>query len=183
MVYLTSFTVCSGDTKKNAQSFFCVPPDPYSEKKFPVNQLIKRFWPYSCLLTHSMEVYDGFEHNKTCVKRPFSKRPQIGFKDQFSLNTGQKYCRMLQREHSAILWTFIKLPFVIKIFVFVYFCVAILHRIYCIYETAHVILVLINLMNSQKLRQAFIYKQPHQSLHSCLLTQSKVKALSTVKSV
>ena len=30
---------------------------------------------------------------------------------------GQKYCRMLQGEHSAILLTFIKLPFVIKIFV------------------------------------------------------------------
>ena len=33
-------------------------------------------------------------------------------------NAGQKYCRMPQREHSAaILSTFIKLPFVIKIFV------------------------------------------------------------------
>ena len=30
---------------------------------------------------------------------------------------GQKYCRMLQEEHSAILLTFIKLPLVIKIFV------------------------------------------------------------------
>ena len=33
------------------------------------------------------------------------------------LNAGQKYCRMLQGEHSVILLTFIKLPFVIKIFV------------------------------------------------------------------
>ena len=33
------------------------------------------------------------------------------------LNAGQKYCRMLQGEHSALLSTFIKLPFVIKIFV------------------------------------------------------------------
>ena len=33
------------------------------------------------------------------------------------LNAGQKYCRMLQGEHSAILLAFIKLPFVIKIFV------------------------------------------------------------------
>ena len=32
-------------------------------------------------------------------------------------NSGQKYCRMLQREHSAILSTFIKLPVAIKIFV------------------------------------------------------------------
>ena len=33
------------------------------------------------------------------------------------LTEDQKYCRMLQGEHSAILSTFIKLPFVIKIFV------------------------------------------------------------------
>ena len=45
------------------------------------------------------------------------RRTKIGFQDQLSLNAGQKYCRMLQAEHSAILWTFIKLPFVIKIFV------------------------------------------------------------------
>ena len=40
-----------------------------------------------------------------------------GFHDQLLLNAGQKYCRMLQGEHSAILSIFIKLPFVIKIFV------------------------------------------------------------------
>ena len=57
------------------------------------------------------------EYSKTCVKRPLSKRPKIGFQDRLSLNAGQKYCRMLQGEHSAILSTFIKLPFVIKIFV------------------------------------------------------------------
>ena len=38
-------------------------------------------------------------------------------KDRISLNAGQKYCRMLQGEHSAILSSFIKLSFVIKIFV------------------------------------------------------------------
>ena len=43
--------------------------------------------------------------------------PQTGFQDQLSLNADQKYCGMLQGEHSAILSTFIKLPFVIKIFV------------------------------------------------------------------
>ena len=42
---------------------------------------------------------------------------KIGFQDQPSLNAGLKYCRMLQGEHSAILLTFIKLPFVTKIFV------------------------------------------------------------------
>ena len=82
---------------------------------------------------------------KTCLKRPRSKRPKVGFQDQLSfnagqkygfqdqltlnagqrygfqdqssLNAGQKYCRMLQGEHSAILSTFIKLPLVIKLFV------------------------------------------------------------------
>ena len=40
--------------------------------------------------------------SKTCVKRPLSKRQKIGFQDQLWLNAGQKYCRMLQAEHSAI---------------------------------------------------------------------------------
>ena len=48
---------------------------------------------------------------------PLSKRLKIGYQDQSSLNAGQKYCRTLQGEHSAILLTSIKLPFVIKIFV------------------------------------------------------------------
>ena len=61
---------------------------------------------------HSYIVY-----SKTCVKRPLSKRPKIGFQYQLSLNAGHEYDRMLQWEHSAILSTFIKLPFVIKIFV------------------------------------------------------------------
>ena len=43
--------------------------------------------------------------------------PKIGFQDRLSLNAGKKYCTMLQGEHSAILSTFIQLPFVIKIFV------------------------------------------------------------------
>ena len=59
--------------------------------------------------------------SKTCVKRPLSKRPKIGFQDQLMINAGQKYFRMLlsecSKEHSAILSTFIKLPFVIQIFV------------------------------------------------------------------
>ena len=45
----------------------------------------------------------------------------VGFQDKISLNAGQKYRRMLQGEHSAILLTFIKLPFVIKIFVLTIF--------------------------------------------------------------
>ena len=45
------------------------------------------------------------------------KRPKNGFQDLLSLNAGQKYCRMPQGEHFAILLTFIKSPYVIKIFV------------------------------------------------------------------
>ena len=56
------------------------------------------------------------KYSKTCLKRPLSKGPQICFQDRLSPYAGQKYCRMLQGEHSAILSTFIKLPFVIKIF-------------------------------------------------------------------
>ena len=56
-------------------------------------------------------------YSKTCVKRSLSKRLKIIFQDQLSLNAGQMYCRILQGEHSAILLTFMKLPFVIKIFV------------------------------------------------------------------
>ena len=47
-------------------------------------------------------------YGKTCVKLPFLKRPKIGFQDQLLLNAG---------EHSAIISSFIKLPFVIKILV------------------------------------------------------------------
>ena len=57
------------------------------------------------------------KYSKTCLNRPLSKRPKIGFQDQLWFNAGQKYCRMLQGEHSAILSTFIKLPVVIKIYV------------------------------------------------------------------
>ena len=64
-------------------------------------------------------VYKGNYIRMTCgeiglVEWPLSKRPKIGFQDQLSLNAGQKYCRMLRGEHSAILSTFIKLLFVIK---------------------------------------------------------------------
>ena len=55
-------------------------------------------------------------YSKTYLKRPIKKKTSIGFQ-YLSLNAGQKYCRMLQGEHSAILLTFIKLPFVIKVFV------------------------------------------------------------------
>ena len=43
----------------------------------------------------------------------------MGFQDLkvLSLNADQKYCKMLQGEHSAILSNFIKVPYVINTFV------------------------------------------------------------------
>ena len=49
-------------------------------------------------------------YSKTCLKQPLKKKTKMGFKDRLLLNAGQKCCRMLQLEHSAILLTFIKLP-------------------------------------------------------------------------
>ena len=57
------------------------------------------------------------DYPKFIVSNQKEVRPKIVFQDRLSLNAGQKYCRMLQMEYSAILPTFIKLPFVIKIFV------------------------------------------------------------------
>ena len=56
----------------------------------------------------------SMQYSETCHSK---RTPKIGFQGQLLFNAGQKYCRMLQGEHSAILLTFIKLPFVIKIFV------------------------------------------------------------------
>ena len=58
-----------------------------------------------------------FMYSKTCLKQPLKKKTKIGSQDQLSLNAGQKYCRMLQEEHSAILSTFIMLSLVFKTFV------------------------------------------------------------------
>ena len=47
-------------------------------------------------MTYSYFFLSQYSYSKTCVKQPLLKRPKIGFKDQLSLNAGQKYCRMLQ---------------------------------------------------------------------------------------
>ena len=40
--------------------------------------------------------------------------PKIVFQERLLLNACQKYCRMLQGEHYAILSTYIKLPFPLR---------------------------------------------------------------------
>ena len=54
---------------------------------------------------------------KPAISGHSKRRPKIGFQERLSLNAGQKYCRMLQESISAVLLTFIKLPFVFKTFV------------------------------------------------------------------
>ena len=86
------------------------------------------------------------------------KKTKIGFQDQLSLNAGQKYCRMLQGEHSAILWTFI------KIFCFVYFWVAILHRFYCIMKRNSTTGVVVN----QKLISITSIHKPNRTKYALI---------------
>ena len=81
--------------------------------------------PFSNWLFPRLEVI-RFIISELLASYALSKTPQIGFQYQLSLNgnAGHKYCRMLQGEHFAILLTFIKLPFVIfvKIFILSIFC-------------------------------------------------------------
>ena len=76
-----------------------------------VNYMIVIYWQ----TTKALIILNRY--SKTCLKGPLKKETKIGFQDQSSLNGGQMYCRMLHGEHSAILSTFIKLPFVMKTFV------------------------------------------------------------------
>ena len=70
------------------------------------------------LITQNMAQDNEKVYNsRSVVKRPLAKRPENGFLDRLLLNAGQKYCRMLPLEHSAILSTFIKPQVVIKTFV------------------------------------------------------------------
>ena len=67
----------------------------------------------ACFLAHLGHwLMVSYCDNWLCVMRH-----QQLLQDQLSHNAGQKYSRMLHREHSAILSTFINLPFVIKTFV------------------------------------------------------------------
>ena len=62
-------------------------------------------------------------YSKTCLKGPLSKEPKIVFKTNYrlmkvkSIAECSKGSILQYLEHSAILLTFIKLPFVIKVFV------------------------------------------------------------------
>ena len=51
-----------------------------------------------CVLSLESEI-----HIKPALSDHSKRTPKFGFQYQLSLNAGQKYCRMLQGEHSAIL--------------------------------------------------------------------------------
>ena len=80
-----------------------------------VNLSLSHWYPGSGVV---LDFIDSWSlHPYLLSKTDTFKRPKIGFQNQSWLNAGHKYCRMLQGEHSAILWIFIKLWFVIRIFV------------------------------------------------------------------
>ena len=63
-------------------------------------------------------IHRSLKYSKTCLKRPLLKIPKLAFTtNYFLMQVKSMYCRRLQWKHSAILASFIKLPFVIKIFV------------------------------------------------------------------
>ena len=45
------------------------------------------------------------QYSKTCIKGPLKKRQKKDLIDNWKLNEGPKYCRMLPLEHSTILLT------------------------------------------------------------------------------
>ena len=57
------------------------------------------------------------QYSKTCVKRPLSKRPKIGFKTNYCLMQVKSIAECYKRNILQYVSTFSKLPFVIKIFV------------------------------------------------------------------
>ena len=74
----------------------------------------------TCTFDHMVATFSrSYSAVKSCTVKPalsmHSKRnPKFGFQYRLSLNAGQKFCSMLQGEHSTMLSTPIKLPFPIK---------------------------------------------------------------------
>ena len=99
-------TVCNGyqQTKKVSASKERIYP--YAANTFCPENIVF----FLCLL-HIFKCTS--DHSKTYVKQPLSKRPKMFFKFDYCL----MQVKSIRREHSTILWTFIKLPVVIKIFV------------------------------------------------------------------
>ena len=143
ILFIIALQVCSNDSYTNSDMFtlgqvfysllvssnteqfygsdVCRPEDQVSDQPLPLAISLRYILHQMMTETaiHKLTAREAKQRycSNTCVKRPLSNRPEICFQDHLSLNAGQRYCRMLPLEHSAILLTFINLPFVIKIFV------------------------------------------------------------------
>ena len=69
---------------------------------------------YSCTRWFSRNSLQRCLYSKTYVKRPLKNRQNKCLNDNWLLNEGRKYCRMLPLEHSAILLTCSKRQSVLK---------------------------------------------------------------------
>ena len=67
-------------------------------------------------LSNSWVCY-ALAYSKTCLKRPLKKKTQNGLNIDYRLMEVKPIAKCYKGDHSAILSTFIKLPFVTKIFV------------------------------------------------------------------
>ena len=88
--------------------------------------------------SYSIILFSIIKYSKTCLKRSLKKKSKIGFQDVLSLNAGQKYSRMFQGEHSAIISTFIKLHLSLWFFVNFEWLLK-TGQVYCIVKWAHMI--------------------------------------------
>ena len=68
------------------------------------------------LLVFQLHVSD-VTYSKTCLKGPLKRRQKLFFKTDYRLMVVKSIAECSNGEHSALLLTFIKLPFAIKTFV------------------------------------------------------------------
>ena len=85
------------------------------------------------------------DYSKTCLKPQIKKKTKIDFQDRLMLNACQKYCRMLQRKHSAILLTFIKLLYHLTLI-----------SLFCLFLSGHLRQVLLFTLNLRVLGNFFV---------------------------
>ena len=64
-------------------------------------KLFRRIHPIQ--LTHTLQQVTYTTHDTHSKKAATKKKTKLGLQDRLLLNSGQKYCMMLQGEHSTIL--------------------------------------------------------------------------------
>ena len=112
-------------------------------------------------------IFSHFYTVKPVLNGHSKQTKKLGWQDQLSLNADQKYCRKLQRQHSAILLTFIKLPFAIKTIV-----LSILERPLTTCFTVTIILHKTCLFHCDFRKFQHLFCQYFWSTKYCLLTMS-----------